>query len=98
MFTQFDEKGKIFTKVVKKQKVHAIIQTNMQRIEGHVYIGLEDRLIDELEKHDSFLPVTDAVIFNDSGKKIQEAPFLAVHISQIVWIIPVDEGILQEQS
>jgi hypothetical protein len=98
MFTQFDEKGKIYTKVVKKQKVHAIIQTNLQRIEGHVYIGLEDRLIDELEKHVSFLPVTDAVIFNESGKKIQEAPFLAVQIAQIVWIIPVDEGILQEQS
>jgi hypothetical protein len=98
MFTQFDEKGKIFTKVVKKQKVHAIIQTNLQRIEGNVYIGLEDRLIDELEKHESFLPVTDAVIFNDSGKKVQEATFLAVQISQIVWIIPLDEESMQEQS
>ncbi len=98
MFTQFDEKGKIFTKVVKKQKVHAIIQTNLQRIEGYVYIGLEDRLIDELEKHESFLPVTDAVIFNDAGKKVQEAAFLAVQISQIVWIIPLDEESLQEQS
>jgi hypothetical protein len=97
MFTQFDEKGKIFTKVVKKQKVHAIIQTNLQRIEGYVYIGLEDRLIDELEKHESFLPVTDAVIFNDSGKKVQEATFLAVQISQIVWIIPLDEESMQEQ-
>jgi hypothetical protein len=97
MFTQFDEKGKIFTKVVKKQKVHAIIQTNLQRIEGYVYIGLEDRLIDELEKHESFLPVTDAVIFNDAGKKVQEAAFLAVQISQIVWIIPLDEESLQEQ-
>ncbi len=97
MFTQFDEKGKIFTKVVKKLKVHAIIQTNLQRIEGYVYIGLEDRLIDELEKHESFLPVTDAVIFNNTGKKVQEASFLAVQISQIVWIIPLDEESLQEQ-
>jgi hypothetical protein len=98
MFTQFDEKGKIFTKVIKKQKVHAIIQTNLQRIEGYVYIGLEDRLIDELEKHESFLPVTEAVIFNDTGKKVQEASFMAVQISQIVWIIPLDEESLQEQS
>jgi len=98
MFTQFDDKGKIFTKVVKKQKVHAIIQTNLQRIEGYVYIGLEDRLIDELEKHASFLPVTDAKIFNENGKKVQEASFLAVQISQIVWLNPLEDDVLKEQS
>lgn len=97
MFTQIDDRGKIFTRVIRKQKVHAVIQTNTQRIEGYVYISLEDRLIDELEKHDSFLPVTDVVIFNESGKKIQEAPFLAVQISQIVWILPLDEEHHQEK-
>jgi hypothetical protein len=98
MYTQFDEKGKIYTKVIKKKKFHSLIQTNLQKIEGFVYVGLEDRLIDELEKHDSFLPVTDAIILDPKGKKEQAAPFIAVRISGIVWIMPLDEEPLQEKS
>lgn len=98
MYTQFDEKGKIFTKIIKKKKVHAVVQTEHQRIEGYVYIEPEERLIDELEKHVSFLPITDATIFNENGKKIQEASFLAVRLSQIVWILPLDEEPQQEKS
>jgi len=98
MFTQFDDKGKIFTKVIKKKKVHSVIQTNLQRIEGYVYVGLEDRLIDELELHESFLPVTDATIFDTKGKKERETPFIAIQMSQIIWILPLDEESLQEKS
>jgi hypothetical protein len=91
MYTQFEEKGKIYTKVIKKKRVPSVIQTNTQRIEGIVYVGLEDRLIDELDHHHSFLPVTEAVIFDSKGKKIHETTFLAVQVSQIVWILPVEE-------
>jgi hypothetical protein len=90
MFSQIDEKGKVFTKIIKKKKVPALIQTNLQRIEGNVYVSLDDRMIDELDHHQSFLPVTDAVIFDQKGKKIHEAEFLAIQISQIVWIMPVE--------
>ena len=91
MYTQFDEKGKIFTNVVNKKKIKSIIQTTSGRVEGYMYIKLDGRLSDELNRADAFLPVTDATVFTESGEKWQEVSFIAIRFSQIVWVVPIEE-------
>jgi hypothetical protein len=87
----FQEKGKIFTPIVNKKRIKARIQTTLQLMEGHIYIHPDNRISDELNQTQQFLPVTDATIFSNEGNPIEELPFVTIQISQIVWISPIDE-------
>ncbi len=91
MFASFEEKGKIFTNVISKVPVDAIIQTSHQRIEGKIYIRPDDRLKDELDKSDYFLAVTDATVFAEDGSALYKTKFVLLHRDHIVWIIPAEE-------
>lgn len=90
MYTQFDEKGKIFTPVVTKKPVSVIIQTTSHRIQGCVHIKPDERLKDSLERDEQYLAVTDAVIF-DGQQELYRANFITINQAQIVWIIPADD-------
>ena len=89
MTFEYDEKGKIYTNVVSKVAVPALVQTSLQLIRGEIHIRQGERVKDELDRDDLFLAITDASILAPDGETVlRSAPFLAVRRSQIVWIIP----------
>ena len=92
MSFEYDEKGKVFTNIVSKRPVAALIQTLTHLIRGTVHIRQGERVKDELDRDELFLAVTDAAVLNDAGETLHSAPFLAVRRAQIVWLIPQEEG------
>jgi hypothetical protein len=92
MAIEYDEKGKVYTDVIRKAEVPAIIQTRTHLIRGLVHIKPGERLKDELDNDGLFLAVTDATIHNTDGNIIYHAPFLCIQRGQIVWIMPVEES------
>ncbi len=95
MVTHIDDKGKFFTQVVTKTPIPVIIQMSVHRIEGNVHIRPDERILDELDRQDLFLPVTEAVIYNSDGTIFASTHFIALNRTQINWILPVDEMINQ---
>ena len=91
MSIQYDEKGKIFTDVVPKISVRAVVQTVVQQIRGRVHVREGERLKDELDRAEPFLAVTEASVLGPDGEVQFQAPFLAVQRSQIVWVLPDEE-------
>ena len=91
MSFEFDEKGKIFTDLITKIPVQAIIQTTSQLVRGKVHVRQGERLKDELDRDEPFLAVTDANVVGEDGQPLFETPFLAVSRSQIIWVIPERE-------
>lgn len=89
---EYDEKGKIYTDVIAKVPVQALVQTSVQLIRGAVHIRQNERVKDELERDEFFLAITDASVLAPDGQTVlHQAPFLAVRRDQIVWIIPLEE-------
>ncbi len=67
MEIEYDEKGKFFTDVVSKDVISADIQTMTHHIRGNVHVRKGDRLSDEINQPNVFLPVTSAKIYNQDG-------------------------------
>jgi hypothetical protein len=91
MFSQFEDKGKIFTQVVSKKPVSVIIQTSKNRIHGKIHIRPEDRVKDELNRRETFIAVTDAVVYSPDNEVLFTSSFLTLNTEQIVWLIPEGE-------
>lgn len=91
MYSNFEEKGKIFTQVVTKKPINVTIQTTTQLIRGKIHIRPEDRVKDELNRKDLFIAVTDATIFSTSGEALFHGGFISVNTEQIVWLMPDEE-------
>lgn len=91
MTFEYDEKGKIYTNVVSKVAVPALIQTSLHLVRGMIYTRQGERVKDELDRDELFLAITEArVLAADGTTVLHEAPFLAVRRTQIVWIIPME--------
>lgn len=89
---EYDEKGKIYTNVVTKLPVEALVQTTLQLIRGTLHIRQGERVKDELDRDELFLAITNASVYaTDDRTVLHQAPFIAVRRNQIVWILPVDE-------
>jgi hypothetical protein len=88
MTVEFDEKGKIFTEVVSKVPIPAIVQTTQHLIRGNVHVRRDERLKDELDRDEFFLAVTDASVIGTDGQTLYQTRFLAVRRAQIVWVMP----------
>ena len=88
---EYDDRGKIFTKVISKVPVRVIIQTSMQLIRGNIHVKPEERLSDELNLEEEFLPVTNAVIYRLEGQILYEANFISINRTQIIWVLPSTE-------
>lgn len=91
MYTQFEEKGKIYTQRISKDQREVIIQTTAQKISGNIYVQVDQRLIDDLNASNNFLVVTDVKIYNENENVIYKSEFLAINVDQIVWILPAEE-------
>lgn len=88
MSVDFDEKGKIFTEVVSKVEIPAIVQTTQHLIRGNVHVRRDERLKDELDRDELFLAITDANVMAADGTILYQTRFLAVRRTQIVWVLP----------
>ncbi|MFM8321468.1 MAG: hypothetical protein ACKOC5_11185 [Chloroflexota bacterium] len=91
MSIRFDDKGKFFTEVVSKEAVAVIIQTAAGRVQGSIHIRPGERLKDAINQTEPFFAVTDATVFDLSGKELYRTDFLAVHREQIIWLLPEDQ-------
>jgi len=96
MTIEYDEKGKVFTEVVSKVAIPAVVQTTQQMIRGNVHVHRDKRLKDELDRDELFLAMTDVNIIGADGQVIHESRFLAVCRAQIVWVMPAHDA--QETS
>ena len=92
MTVEYDEKGKIFTEIVSKVAIPAIVQTTEQLIKGNVHVRRDERLKDELDRDRMFLAMTDASIIGADGQTLYESRFLAVRRAQIIWVMPANES------
>lgn len=88
MTIEFDDKGKIFTDVIQKIAVPAVVQTNTHLIQGNIHVREGERLKDELDRDELFLAVTNASVLGADGKPLFQASFLAIRRAQIVWVMP----------
>ena len=92
MTIEFDDKGKIFTDVISKTVIPAVIQTTQHLIRGNIHVRHDERLKDELDRDKLFLAITDATVVAANGQELHKARFLAVRRAQIVWVIPADDS------
>jgi len=95
MTIEYDERGKIFTDIVSKTAIYATIQTTTHLMRGQIHVRRDQRVIDELDLKENFLPVTNVSVLGADGQTLFQAPFMALHRSHIVWVYPdqkPDEG------
>jgi uncharacterized protein DUF6812 len=88
MSFDYDDKGKIFTDVVSKIAVYATIQTTTHMLRGRIHVRRDQRIIDELDVDENFIALTDVTVISADGQTLFQSPFLAVHRSHIVWVLP----------
>jgi hypothetical protein len=92
MTTEYDEKGKFYTDIVKKLPVSVVIQTATHLVRGFVHVRQGERIKNELEQHEGFIAVTKATVHGAKDQILFSAPFLAIQRAQIIWVMPVDEA------
>lgn len=86
-----ETRTKIFSNIIYKHPVKAVIQTVDYKIQGDVHVRPNHRLRDELNTSEQFLAVTNAVIYNREGQVIYTVNFMVVNAAHIIWLLPVDE-------
>jgi hypothetical protein len=90
---EYDDKGKYFTNIVSKNGIPATIQTQMHLIQGYIHVKADERVIDELNKAEPFLAVTDAHLFDADGNEIMASNFVTINRSHIIWLVPDEEKV-----
>jgi Family of unknown function (DUF6812) len=91
MSIEYDEKGKFFTDVISKEVIRSEIQLVTHLVRGNVHVRKGDRLSDEINLPNLFLPVTKAEIYSLDGNKLYSCDFLAVNRDHIVWLMPFEQ-------
>ena len=91
MSIHYDEKGKFFTDVILKEAVPVIIQTHTNRIRGNIYVRPAERIKDQINQEDMFLAVTEAIVFDLTGKELYHSDFLLVNRAHLIWLLPEDQ-------
>lgn len=93
-----EERTKVFSNVIFKRPVAVIIQTAEQRICGNVHVRPDDRLRDELNQSEQFIAVTNASVYNAEDQLLYRTRFIAVNVSQIIWLIPQNDIIVSQEE
>ena len=91
MTFEFDEKNKIYTDVITKVPIPALIQTTKHLIRGNVHTRPNERLKDEFDRDEPFLAMTDVSVFGADDQVLYQSDFLAVRRTHIVWVMPQEE-------
>jgi len=92
MTIEYDDKGKIFTDVVSKVAIPAVVQTTQHLIHGNIHVRRDERLKDELDRDELFLAMTDVSMIGEGGQELHTSRFVAVRRAQIVWVMPAREA------
>ena len=90
-----DSKGKYYTKRVTTEPLEVTIDTVMGRVRGFLHVHPGQRLSDELNAVQQYVPVTDATVMDQSGNVIYRTEFLALNKNHVLWVIPA-EAVVQE--
>jgi len=96
MATQYDDKGKFYTDIISKVLVPVIIHVGHYRMQGNVHVRSGYRLKDEMNEPDTFIAVTNALVFDLNGVVLYQTDFIAINREHIDWIIPEDELITDQ--
>jgi hypothetical protein len=91
MSIEYDNKGKVFTRIVRKDAVYVRVQTATHQIQGEIYLSQDRRIKDQLELVEKFIAVTSAKVYDLSGKLAYEATFVTLNRDQIIWLALEDE-------
>jgi len=93
MTVRIDSKGKIYTDIVHKERVPALIQTITTLIHGDLFLRPDQRIKDELNNNqEKFLALTEAEIFGPNGEVRYRSSFLTVNKEHVVWIRPDEQS------
>jgi hypothetical protein len=82
---------KYYSDKINKVSVSVIIKTDDNIIIGDLHIRPQNRIMDELCFAEQYLALTDAVVYESSGKARFKTRFMTVNTSKIVYVIPKDE-------
>lgn len=91
MSIHYDDKGKFFTEVISKEAVPVIMQTTTNQIRGYIYIRPGERIKDQINHEETFLAVTDAILYDLAGQELYHGDFLLVNREYLVWLLPEDQ-------
>jgi hypothetical protein len=90
MSLRFDEKGMFFTEIVSKEAVEVIIQTPTNQLRGNIHIRPGERLRDEINESETFLAITEVIIYDLDHQEQYHCDFLALNREHIIWMLPCD--------
>ena len=89
MSVRVDAKGKIFTDIIQKEEVPALIQTLTNLIHGNIFLRPGIRIKDEFNNNsDAFIAVTDAQVYSATGQVLVQSKFLTINKAHVVWVRP----------
>lgn len=100
MISEFDLNSgeKSFSDKIQKIPVNVVIKAGDSIIIGDIHIRPQNRIMDELSFGDQYLAVTDAVIYDASGKARFKTKFMSLNSSTIVYVIPKEELVSKQNS
>ncbi|MFN4152625.1 MAG: hypothetical protein ACK4IX_16910 [Candidatus Sericytochromatia bacterium] len=78
--------------MVKKEARRMVILLENYRIEGYMYLIPGARLVDELNKNTTFIPLTDCIIYDkDTSLEIDRLGFMVVNKNFVSVVFPTEE-------
>ncbi len=98
MTIEYDDHGKIFTDIVSKIAIYATVQTTTHLMRGRIHVRRDQRIKDELDLDENFLALTDVSVLAVDGQVLFQAPFMAVKRTHIVWVIPEQNKVEENNS
>ncbi len=80
--------------MVKKEPKRVIIYIDNYKIEGYMYLIPGGRIVDEFNKSNQFIPLTDCIIYdNSTSLEIDRINFMVVNKNRTTLIFPIDEAL-----
>jgi len=81
----------MYTNKIEKVGIKVVIETVNDLIVGEMHLRPRLRLIDELISGDPFLAVTDAIVYDKSGKSRYSTRFLSINRDFVIFISPWED-------
>lgn len=80
--------------MVKKEPKRVIIYIDNYKIEGYMYLIPGGRIVDEFNKSNQFIPLTDCIIYdNATSLEIDRVNFMVINKNRTTLIFPIDEAL-----
>jgi hypothetical protein len=84
-----DEKGKLFTNRITKDRVRVVASTGATLVSGVFHVSPEHRIKDELNQAEAFIAITDAEVQDErTGRVLYSGDLVLLNKQRLVWIMP----------